>query len=100
MANRLTKLVLGVGMLSLGLLGFDLSKEKGEALGTISIFGTESFAFGCGEVSYNHHREVDTITFCYGGGTLIQAVTGHDCRVSDQDCCRFPNTGSCPGFGG
>lgn len=100
MANRLTKLVLGVGSLSLGLVGFDLSKGKGEALETISILGSESLAFGCGVVSYNHHRKVDTVTLCYSGGTFIQVTTGHDCVVSDQECCTFPNTGSCPGFAG
>jgi hypothetical protein len=100
MKKRLIQLTGILFLLFIGFLSLDLSSKKGESLETVLIFGTESLAFGCGQVSYNHHREVDTITFCYGGGTLIQAVTGHDCRVSDQDCCRFPNTGSCLGIGG
>lgn len=100
MQKRLIQLTGILFLFCLGFLGLDLISEEGESLETVSIFGTESFAFGCGVVSYNHHRKVDTVTLCYSGGTFIQVTTGHDCVVSDQECCTFPNTGSCPGFGG
>lgn len=103
MVNRLTKLVLGASMLFLGLVGFDLSKEKGEALETIAIFGTESFAFGCGANNLNHQTPDPKTKICFGSGDPTDFTVEHyfDCLDELNSCCPFPGpVPTCPSIGG
>lgn len=104
MVNRLTKLVLGASMLFLGLVGFDLSKEKGEALETIAIFGTESLAFGCGANYLNHQEGFTNGTVCYGSSgqpTDYSVLPYEDCRDMLNSCCAMPSDAPlCPTLGG
>lgn len=91
-------------MLFLGLVGFDLSKEKGEALETIAIFGTESLAFGCGANYLNHQTWKESGTVCYGSSgssTDFFVLKYNDCKDEQNSCCPFPETApTCPTIGG
>lgn len=103
MQKRLIQLTGILFLFCLGFLGLDLSSEKGESLETVSIFGTESFAFGCGAGYLNHQRPIQSPVVCYGGGgdTDFTIKMVHDCADSDASCCRIPSNGSpCPSFGG
>lgn len=87
----------------LGFLGLDLSSKKGQSLKTISIFGTESLAFGCGS-GYLNHQEVDpkaTVCFGSGGPTDFTVMPYNDCKDSWNSCCPFPGpVPTCPSIGG
>lgn len=79
-----------IGLLFVGMLGVDLTSNTNGDLVFENVF-TATEARGCGVGYLNHHRPIGTVTLCFDGGTFIGFGTGHDCVVSDQDCCKIPN---------
>lgn len=90
MKKKLIQLTGMICLLVIGILGVDLTSNSNGDLVFGNVF-TVVEARGCGVGYYNHHRPLGTVTLCFDGGTFIGFGTGHDCVVSDQDCCKIPN---------